>query len=132
MIIECKNCSKKFIVNEDDIPSAGRTVQCGNCSTQWLQMPLVSSVAKGKSETESSPPMEEGAPSSSDIQKASDGNNYKFLGGQWGLVLPSGKIGKLAKKNISSELNKLTGRPVSKKVHKKPKKSFVLDIIRFQ
>ena len=45
MIIECKNCLKKFKVRDSDIPINGRTVKCGNCSTQWLQMPVAPSVA---------------------------------------------------------------------------------------
>jgi len=36
MIIECINCSKKFDVNSDLIPSAGRTIQCGSCNHIWL------------------------------------------------------------------------------------------------
>ena len=44
MIVECKNCLKKFTVKDSDIPSRGRTVQCGNCSSQWLQMPIHSAV----------------------------------------------------------------------------------------
>ena len=44
MIIECKNCLKKFTVRDSDIPIKGRTVQCGNCSTEWLQMPIAPSV----------------------------------------------------------------------------------------
>ena len=44
MIVECKNCLKKFTVKDSDIPSRGRTVQCGNCSSQWIQMPVYSAV----------------------------------------------------------------------------------------
>ena len=44
MIIECKNSLKKFTVNESDIPPTGRTVQCGNCSTQWIQKPITPSI----------------------------------------------------------------------------------------
>ncbi len=44
MIIECKKCLKRFSVKDSDIPTKGRTVQCGNCSEQWLQMPIQSSV----------------------------------------------------------------------------------------
>ena len=44
MIVECKNCLKKFAVKDSDIPSRGRTVQCGNCSRRWLQMPIHSAV----------------------------------------------------------------------------------------
>ena len=36
MIIECINCSKKFDVNSDLIPSAGRTIQCGSCNHIWF------------------------------------------------------------------------------------------------
>ena len=36
MIIECVNCSKKFSVNADLIPSAGRTIQCGSCNHVWF------------------------------------------------------------------------------------------------
>ena len=36
MIIECVNCSKKFNVNADLIPSAGRTIQCGSCNHVWF------------------------------------------------------------------------------------------------
>ena len=36
MIIECINCSKKFTVNPDMIPSTGRTIQCGSCNHVWF------------------------------------------------------------------------------------------------
>ena len=36
MIIECINCSKKFDVNSDLIPSAGRNIQCGSCNHIWF------------------------------------------------------------------------------------------------
>ena len=36
MIIECVNCSKKFDVNSDLIPSSGRTIQCGSCGHVWF------------------------------------------------------------------------------------------------
>ena len=52
MIIECKNCLKKFSVKDSDIPSKGRTVQCGNCSAQWLQMPIQSAVTTEKLDIE--------------------------------------------------------------------------------
>ena len=40
MIIQCESCSKKFIVKDSDIPKEGRNVQCGYCSSTWLQKPL--------------------------------------------------------------------------------------------
>ena len=39
MIIQCKSCSRKFIVKDNDIPNNGRMVQCGYCSSTWHQMP---------------------------------------------------------------------------------------------
>jgi len=39
MIIECINCSKKFDVNSDLIPSKGRTIQCGSCNHVWFFNP---------------------------------------------------------------------------------------------
>ena len=110
MIIECKNCLKKFTVSDSDIPNKGRTVQCSNCSTQWLQMPItpsVTSVDLDKDYVDQNPSKNEFI--------ASDGKNYKFLGNQWAEVLPSGKAGRLARKKISQELNKLAGKKQVKK-----------------
>ena len=39
MIIECINCSKKFNVNSDLIPSEGRSIQCGSCNHLWFFYP---------------------------------------------------------------------------------------------
>ena len=106
MIVECKNCLKKFVIKDSDIPSKGRTVQCGNCSTQWLQMPIHSAVTTDNLDVDND--------SNPDLSKnefmASDGKNYKFLGSQWAEILPSGKSGRLARKKISKELNKLAGK----------------------
>ena len=125
MIIECKNCLKKFTVRDSDIPNKGRTVQCGNCSTQWFQMPIDPSVTTKKLDLDniaqkppkiSSPVTTENVdvdvvdqePAKNEF-KASDGKNYRFLGNQWAEVLPLGKAGRLARKKISKELNKLAG-----------------------
>ena len=105
MIIECNNCLKKFTVRDSDIPNKGRTVQCGNCSTQWLQMPIAPSITTKNLDID----IVDQQPSKNKF-KASDGKNYKFLGNQWAEVLPSGKAGKLARKKISKELNELAGR----------------------
>ena len=43
MIIQCEGCSKKFIVKDSDIPSKGRDVQCGYCSSTWFQKPISNS-----------------------------------------------------------------------------------------
>ena len=110
MIIECKNCLKKFTVSDNDIPNKGRTVQCGNCSTQWLQMPITPSVTSADLDIDNV----NQDPSKNEFI-ASDGKNYKFLGNQWAEVLPSGKAGRLARKKISKELNNLAGREQTKK-----------------
>ena len=129
MIIECKKCLKRFSVKDSDIPTKGRTVQCGNCSAQWLQMPIQSVVTTEnlelkKKSSKISPSiaadnLEVEDDSNQDLSKdelmASDGKNYKFLGSQWAEMLPSGKFGRLARKNISRELNKLAGRKEVKK-----------------
>ena len=41
MIIQCKSCSKKFLVKDEDIPTEGRMVQCSNCSQEWFQAPII-------------------------------------------------------------------------------------------
>ena len=129
MIIECKKCLKRFSVKDSNIPSEGRTVQCGNCSAQWHQVPIQSAVTTEnldieKKSSKISPSivtdkLEVEDDSSQDLSKneftASDDKNYKFLGSQWAEILPSGKFGRLARKNISKELNKLAGRKQVKK-----------------
>ena len=124
MIVECKNCLKKFAVKDNDIPSRGRTVQCGNCSRRWLQMPIHSAVTTDNLDVEkdsskisssvTSDNLDVDDDSSQDLSKnefmASDGKKYKFLGSQWAEMLPSGKSGRLARKKISKELNELNGK----------------------
>jgi predicted Zn finger-like uncharacterized protein len=114
MIIECKNCLKKFAVKDSDISSRGRTVQCSNCSTQWLQMPIHASVTSDNLDVDKD--------SNQDFSKnefmASDGKRYKFLGSQWAEILPSGKFGKLARKKISKELKDLAEGKKIKKIKK--------------
>ena len=39
MIIICDKCSKKFNVNDADIPENGRSLQCGNCGHKWFFKP---------------------------------------------------------------------------------------------
>ena len=122
MIIQCKSCSRKFIVKDNDIPKEGRMVQCGYCSVTWHQLPAATStqtikktkVVKSTREDEESP--------SVDSIKASDGRTYRFLGSQWAELLPSGKTGLFARKKISQELDEITGRKVSKTVKKRKKK----------
>ena len=129
MIVVCKNCLKEFAVKDSDIPSRGRTVQCGNCSRRWLQMPIHSAVTtdnldvEKKSSKISSSVAADNLEVEDDVSRelsknefmASNGKNYKFLGSQWAHVLPSGKTGRLARKKISTELNRLAGKEQVKK-----------------
>ena len=114
MIISCKSCSRKFIVKDENIPKEGRMVQCGYCSVIWHQESTTThSKIKKQDESENL---------SVDKIKASDGKTYKFLGSQWAELLPSGKTGIFAKKIIGKELDKLTGRKVTKTPKKKSKR----------
>ena len=115
MIIQCENCSRKFVVRDKDIPSEGRTVQCGYCSVMWKQKPIVS-----KSKTPE-PNIHESL--SVESIKASDGKSYKFMGTQWVMLFPSGKTGLFAKKKIGKELDKITGRKVTSITKRKTKKN---------
>jgi predicted Zn finger-like uncharacterized protein len=39
MILSCNSCEKKFVVPDQAITIAGRTVQCGSCGNKWKQFP---------------------------------------------------------------------------------------------
>ena len=109
MIIQCKSCSRKFVVKDSDIPQEGKNVQCGYCSVTWYQLPVqvLTKISKQKK-----PIKKINEELSIDGIKASDGKTYKFLGSQWAQLLPSGKTGLFAKKKIGKELDKLTGRKI--------------------
>ena len=124
MIIRCKNCSRKFLVKDRDIPNEGRMVQCGYCSKEWfhastkIQSSIVSDIDENISEKET------GEVKIKNISKimefeASDGRTYRFLGSQWAELLRSGKTGLLAKRKIATELNKLAGIAKPKKSRKR-------------
>ena len=122
MIIQCKSCSRKFVVKDSDIPKKGRAVQCGYCSVTWHQMPFSLSTETIQKTKINKPVVEKDESPSVDSIKASDGKTYKFLGSQWAELLPSGKAGLFARKKISQELDEITGRK-EKKITKKRKKN---------
>jgi len=128
MIINCKSCSRKFVVKDQDIPNEGRVVQCGYCSETWHQIPNVIKLTKVKKEkiAEITNKTIDDSPSV-DSMKASDGKTYKFLGSQWAELLPSGKTGLFARKKISKELDKITGRKIEKSKKRKQQKSLTVD-----
>ena len=128
MIIQCENCSRKFVAKDSDIPQEGRTVQCGYCSVTWHQMPvsIPTKILKLPDINSPTEKIDEGL--SVDRIKASDGKTYKFLGSQWAQLLPSGKTGLFAKRKIGKELDKLTGRKSGKTVQKRQKKNKEVEI----
>ena len=119
MIIQCSSCSRKFIVKDSDIPKEGRAVQCGYCSVTWHQLPVLKTTKVIKQQDIKKNIKED---LSVDSIKASDGKTYKFLGSQWAELLPSGKTGLFAKRNIGKELDKLTGRKKERTIDKRKKK----------
>jgi len=128
MIIQCESCSRKFVVEDKDIPEEGRMVKCSYCSVTWHQMP-VSVPAKTFKQANINKPITEFSENLSvDNIEASDGKTYKFLGSQWAELYPSGKTGLFAKKKIAKELDKLTGRKVKSPVRKKQKKIREIEI----
>jgi len=112
MIIQCKSCQKKFLVSENAIPKEGMEVQCGVCSNTWFQKPEIKKKAKPKFKSEKITQEKIETASQEKIETASDGKKYKFLGKQWALALPSGKAGRLAKNEISKELDEKIGRSI--------------------
>ncbi len=128
MIIKCSSCSRKFIIKDSDITSAGRMVQCGYCSVTWHQMRVSAptKVLRQENINELTKEIDEGL--SVDKIKASDGKTYRFLGSQWAELLPSGKTGLFAKRKIGKELDKLTGRKEKKTIRRKQKKIRELEI----
>ena len=122
MIIECKSCSRKFVVQDSNIPKEGRMVQCGYCSVTWHQLPITAKTVTAKKTKKNEPIAESDESPSVDSIKASDGKTYKFLGTQWAELLPSGKTGLFARKKISRELDEITGRKQVKTTKKRKKK----------
>ena len=122
MIIQCKSCSRKFVVKDADIPKEGRAVQCGYCSVTWHQLPIsIPTKEVKKPKIKKSLQIDDESPSVDSI-KASDGKTYRFLGSQWAELLPSGKTGLFARRKISQELDEITGRKERKITKKKRKK----------
>ena len=128
MIIQCENCSRKFIAKDSDIPKEGRMVQCSYCSITWHQMPISVPTKTFEQANINEPAEEISEGLSVDKIRASDGKTYKFLGSQWAQLLPSGKTGLFAQRKIGKELDKLTGRKRVRTVQKRRKKIRELEI----
>ena len=121
MIIQCENCSRKFVAKDSDIPEEGRMVQCSYCSVTWHQMPVLTKEPIKKQKTTQVAKEIDESPSVDSI-KASDGKTYKFLGSQWAELLSSGKTGLFARRKIAQELDEITGRKEKKITRKRKKK----------
>ena len=128
MIIQCENCSRKFLAKDSDIPKEGRMVQCSYCSITWHQMPISVPTKTFEQANINEPAEEISEGLSVDKIRASDGKTYKFLGSQWAQLLPSGKTGLFAQRKIGKELDKLTGRKSVRTVQKRRKKIRELEI----
>ena len=128
MIIQCENCSRKFLAKDSDIPKEGRVVQCSYCSITWHQMPISVPTKTFEQANINEPAEEISEGLSVDKIRASDGKTYKFLGSQWAQLLPSGKTGLFAQRKIGKELDKLTGRKRVRTVQKRRKKIRELEI----
>ena len=128
MIIQCENCSRKFVVKDRDVPEEGRMVQCSYCSVTWHQMPISVPTKTFEQANINEPAEEISEGLSVDKIRASDGKTYKFLGSQWAQLLPSGKTGLFAQRKIGKELDKLTGRKSVRTVQKRRKKIRELEI----
>ena len=124
MIIQCENCSRKFQVEDEDIPKEGRMVQCSNCSQKWFQAPSI--ITPTKIESSTVPDVDKKV--SKKEFEASDGRVYRFMGSQWAEVLRSGKTGLLAKRTIGAELNRRAGIAKPKKSRKRVKKTEEMEI----
>ena len=128
MIIQCENCSRKFLAKDSDIPKEGRMVQCSYCSITWHQLPISVPTKTFEQANINEPAEEISEGLSVDKIRASDGKTYKFLGSQWAQLLPSGKTGLFAQRKIGKELDKLTGRKRVRTVQKRRKKIRELEI----
>ena len=128
MIIQCENCTRKFVVKDRDVPEEGRMVQCSYCSVTWHQMPISVPTKTFEQANINEPDEKISEGLSVDKIRASDGKTYKFLGSQWAQLLPSGKTGLFAQRKIGKELDKLTGRKSVRAVQKRRKKIAELEI----
>jgi predicted Zn finger-like uncharacterized protein len=44
MIVTCKTCQKRYLIEKDDIGSKGRQVRCVSCGYSWQQYPIEETV----------------------------------------------------------------------------------------
>ena len=54
MILTCNSCEKRFVVPDQAITAAGRSVQCGSCGNKWKQFPIESINKKNRPESKDS------------------------------------------------------------------------------
>ena len=110
MIIICDKCSKKFSVNDEDIPETGRYLQCGNCGNKWF-------FKNDTSEKKSGKKIDESASTDTDQISSEESNLTKEE------ELPTYEI-KIPKKIIDENDDKKKN-VVKKRKHEKPEEKLI-------
>ena len=97
MILECKSCSKKFLVPDSAITSKGRLVQCSSCGNKWTQFPVkkVSTIEPKKIKSPTKVEKENKVQKKRKVSKTKSGPSLyskEYLEKKHGIKIGSGKF----------------------------------------
>ena len=97
MILECKSCSKKFLVPDSAITSKGRLVQCSSCGNKWTQFPVkkVSTIEPKKIKSPTKVEKENKVQKKRKVSKTKNGPSLyskEYLEKKHGIKIGSGKL----------------------------------------
>ena len=97
MILECKSCSKKFLVPDSAITSKGRLVQCSSCGNKWTQFPVkkVSTIEPKKIKSPTKVEKENKIQKKRKVSKTKNGPSLyskEYLEKKHGIKIGSGKL----------------------------------------